>query len=176
MAFFVPHVPPNIEGLPHGLYGITYDISTRRTEDDLPDGWHSRRASTYRALLRSLRQAGFVRHQYSDYRRHNSNPVAVWTTMIFLAAQVQPPGKLQSTLLGLKMHHIEHLHDMDVTDQLRLGGAFTPWLMGPTPAGLVAEVPDGLLNPVPVVPGPDFIRPVFTRPSAAANSRFNYRM
>jgi hypothetical protein len=43
MAFVLPAIPPTIAGLPFGQYGISYDISSRNTEDDLPHGWHSRR-------------------------------------------------------------------------------------------------------------------------------------
>ena len=132
--------------------------------------------NTYRKLIRRLHLAGYGRHQYSDYLRlrPNSNPVAVWTVMVQLC-QIQPPGKLQSTLLGLKMHYIHHLNDMDVTNQLQLGGAFSTTLAGPTPQALVAQVPPGLLNPPPVIPGAGFVRPVHTRPSAMADNPNNYR-
>jgi len=89
---------------------------------------------------------------------------------------IQPPGKLESTLINIKMHYIHHQNDMDVTDQLQLGGAFSTTLRGPTPAALVAQVPAGILNPVPVIPGPGFVRPAHTRPSAAADDPNNYRM
>ena len=95
--------------------------------------------------------------------------------MVYLAS-ILPPGKLQSTLKSLKMHYIHHLNEMDVTNQLQLGGEFSHTLRGPTPAGLVAQVPEGLLHPAPVVPGPNFIRPVYTRQSAMADDRFNYRV
>jgi hypothetical protein len=100
---------------------------------------------TYRNLIRRLRRAGYVRHQYSDYRRPGSNPIAVWTTMMQLSV-IQPPGKLESTLINLKMHYILHQNDMDVTNQIRLGGAFSTTLQGPTPAALVSQVPAGILN------------------------------
>jgi hypothetical protein len=94
--------------------------------------------NTYRHLIRRLRHAGYMFHQYSDYSRQNSSAVAAWTTMAQLC-QIPPPGKLQSTLLGLKMHYIP-VGDMDVTNNLRLGGAFSTALVGPTPAGRVARV------------------------------------
>lgn len=87
-------------------------------------------AQTYRYLTRRLRNAGYVRHQYSDYRRPGSNPVVVWTTMVQLAT-IQPSGKLESTMISLKMHYFHHLNDMDVTNQLRLGGAFSTTLRVP---------------------------------------------
>ncbi|KAF8972292.1 hypothetical protein BDZ97DRAFT_1784071 [Flammula alnicola] len=174
MAFVLPPIPPTIGGLPFGHYGISYDISLRKTEDNLPNGWHSHRVNTYRKLIRRLHLAGYGRHQYSDYRRPNSNPVAVWMVMVQLC-QIQPPGKLQSTLLSLKMHYIHHLNDMDVTNQLQLGGAFSTTLAGPTPQALVSQVPPGVLNPPPVIPGAGFVRPVHTRPSAMADDPNNYR-
>jgi hypothetical protein len=90
--------------------------------------------------------------------------------------QIQPPGKLQSTLLGLKMHFIHHLQDMDVTDQLQLGGVYSTTLAGPTPAALVAQVQVGILVPAPAIPGPGFVRPIHTRESDMANDPNNYRM
>ncbi|KAH9039293.1 hypothetical protein EDB85DRAFT_1859853 [Lactarius pseudohatsudake] len=171
----MPPIPLTIAGLPIGHYGISYDISTRRTESDLPNGWHSHRAITYRRLIKRLRDAGYVRHQYSDYRRPNSDPVAVWMDMVGLC-QIPPPGKLESTLSGLKMHYVHHLHDMDVTQQLQLGGAFSETLRGPTPVALVDQVPAGLLNPAPAIPGAGFVRPVHTRPSAMADDLNNYRV
>jgi len=47
MAFALPALPPTILALPFGLYGISYDISTRDTEDDLPDGWHAHRGTIW---------------------------------------------------------------------------------------------------------------------------------
>ncbi|KAH8991654.1 hypothetical protein EDB92DRAFT_1797962 [Lactarius akahatsu] len=171
----MPPVPLTIAGLPIGHYGISYDISARKTEDDLPNGWHSRRGESSEHIQKRLRDAGYVRHQYSDYRRPNSNPVAVWTDMVGLY-QIQPPGELESTLSGLKMHYIHYLHDMDVTDQLRLGGAFSKTLRGPTSVALVDQVPAGLLNPAPAIPSPGFARPVHTMPSAMADDPNNYRV
>lgn len=89
---------------------------------------------------------------------------------------IQPPGKLESTLINLKMHYIHHQSDMDVTNQLWLGGAFSTTLQGPTPAALIAQVPAGILNPVPVIPSPGFVRPAHTRPSTAADDPNNYRL
>jgi hypothetical protein len=79
---------------------------------------------------------------------------------------IPPPGKLESTVLGLKMHCLED--ESDVTARVRLGGAFPPALRGPTPAALVPAA-------APVIPGPDFVRPVYTRPSAMADDPNNYR-
>ena len=32
--------------MPDGTYGLSYDISTRDTQDDLPDGWHAHRCTS----------------------------------------------------------------------------------------------------------------------------------
>jgi hypothetical protein len=122
-----------------------------------------------KVIFSSLLQ--YIISTVTTYCLGNSNPVAVWITMIQLC-QIKPPGKLESTLLGLKMHYIYHLQDMDVTNQLQLGGAFSPALRGLTPTALV---PARILVPGPVIPGPSFVRPVHTRPSAMANDPNNYR-
>jgi len=42
---FVIPVPPNAAVLlPAGHLGISYDVFTRRVEDNLPNGWHSHRS------------------------------------------------------------------------------------------------------------------------------------
>lgn len=130
--------------------------------------------NTYRQLIRTLNLSGFHRHQYSDYRRDNFGPIRTWLLM-YILSQIRPPGKLQSTVLSLKMHHIPYLDDMDITNRLQFGGAHSTRLLGPTPAGLIAQIPDGLLNPAPLVPGPGYIRPVHTRSSPNANNPMNYR-
>ena len=89
--------------------------------------------------------------------------------------QIPPPGKLQSTLRSLKMHFIPHLPDMDVTNYLRLGGAFSTALAGPTPVALVDRVPPRVLDPAPIILGPDFVGPRYTRRSPRANNRINDR-
>ena len=127
----------------------------------------------YKQLIHRLHMAG-VCHQYSDYCCPNLNPVAMWVVMVQFCL-IQPPGKLQSTLHGLIMHYIHHLNNMDITHQVWLGGAFSTTLTGPTPYGLVAQVPPGMLNPPPVVPHAGFIRPLHTRPSAMADDPNNYR-
>ena len=132
-------------------------------------------ANIYRMIKNVLFRAHFIRHQYGDYRRPNSHPVEVWIVMVSLG-QIQPPGKIQSTIRGLKMHFIHDLNEMDVTEQLRLGGAFSPALLGPTPAALVARVPAGLLHPAPAIPGAGFVRPVGTRASAMADDPLNWRI
>jgi hypothetical protein len=132
-------------------------------------------ANTYNQLKSRLRALGFVRHQYSDYRcvapRH---PIFVWTSMIHLV-HIAPPGRLQTNLLSLKMHYLPFMNEMDVTVRVRLGGDISDTLLGATPVGLI---PDDVLEqePAPVIPGPDFIRPRYTRASAQADDPMNYRV
>jgi hypothetical protein len=49
MEFVAPEPPLNILLLPHGVYGISYDIFIRKSEDDLPNGWHSPRGELVHA-------------------------------------------------------------------------------------------------------------------------------
>ena len=44
------------------------------------------------ADVHHLHLAGYGRHQYSDYRHPNSNPVAVWIVMVQLC-QIQPSSQ-----------------------------------------------------------------------------------
>lgn len=89
---------------------------------------------TYKRIIQYLNHHDFERYQYSGYRRPDSDPIEVWEIMLQLMT-IEPPGKLQSTVLGLKMHYV--LHEMDVTEALQFGGVFSPFLLGPTPAGLI---------------------------------------
>jgi hypothetical protein len=148
MAFVMPDVPLAILDLPIGTYGISYDIGTRDTKDDLPNGWHCPRGESNSILYFQLiiffskyiqKDPGCttqgtlclapVMVQYSDYRRPDSHLAEVWTVMVGLG-QLPPLGKIQSTLRRLKMHHIHNLDVMDkvmdVTNQLRLGELFPP--------------------------------------------------
>jgi hypothetical protein len=85
-----------------------------------------------------------------------------------------PPGKLQSTIDGLKMHWISNLALFDVTADLRLGGVWSRALMGITPRNLVTPV-IGLMLPPPVAPAAGFPLPQSTRPSPAAGKTANWR-
>ncbi|KAH7925962.1 hypothetical protein BV22DRAFT_1033343 [Leucogyrophana mollusca] len=152
-----PLLPPlpqalTARGFPVGVYGIAHNISIRRTEDDLPDGWNSNRANTYQQLIRRLHCAGYVQHQYGDYRIHNTMASIAWATVASLRL-INIPGKLEATGLTLEMDFVQDLSEMDVASALRLGGAFSTASMDVTAAGLVAAVPPGVLAPPPVIPG-----------------------
>ncbi|KAF9232541.1 hypothetical protein BU15DRAFT_67364 [Melanogaster broomeanus] len=95
-----PPLPPAVRLLlilmPPGTYGISYDIYTAATENNLPDGWHAARTSTYSELHKSLECGQFVRNQYSDWARDNTDAMTTYYQMLMLRA-ISPPGKLQST-------------------------------------------------------------------------------
>jgi hypothetical protein len=93
---------------------------------------------------------------------------------MLLLPNIQPPGKLESTVRGLMMHFIQ-FPVQDVTASIQLGGAFSTVLRGPTPLGLVNPVAAALAVP-PVIPPLPFFVPLHTRPSAAAMNPANWRM
>ena len=183
----LPPVPPEIPALLVSNYGISYDIATWATEDDLPNRWNSNRGAFSFRVKPSFTNHTFLSKYIPcsypslgggrvcssavqrvlpfEYRR--SKAVVVWNIMIQLRL-IRPPGKFELTLLGLKLYRSL----FDITNQMRLGGEFSQVLRGPTPAGLV---PAGM-NPALVIPGPDFVWPASTKPSVAANDPVNYRI
>ncbi|KAI6146031.1 hypothetical protein BKA82DRAFT_3965289 [Pisolithus tinctorius] len=153
---------------PPGSYGISYDIYTRRTEDNLPAGWNSRRRATYSELANQLQAGDFHRSQYSDWICDGADAIDAYWTMLSLM-RIHPPGKLQSTVKGLKLHYIAN-DAFDVTQQVQLGGIYSSRLQGPTPAGLV---PPNL--PAVIPPGPQPL-PHHTLQSAEAMDVNNWRV
>ena len=174
--------------LPDGAYGISYDISTRQTEDDLPDGWNSYRgefrnfasyrglncfmitAATYRQLAKELRSRDYDQLQYSDWINEETTAGEAYMTMVSLMS-INPPGKLQSMLKGVKIHYLAHPRGLDGTDAIRLGGAYSLNLVGPTPARLV---PENVVAVAPQVPLQQL--PRFTKPSQGALNPNNWRV
>ncbi|KAF8063284.1 hypothetical protein FPV67DRAFT_1451767 [Lyophyllum atratum] len=153
-------VPPPLElyNHPWGYYGISYDIGTNATEHDLPNGWNSRRGGTYRQLIALLNNAGYQRHQYSDYRSSSrKSAVRTWLDMWDLR-NIEPPMKFESTVKGCKMQYYRRLDLYDITRHIQLGGLGARALRGITPAGLVntAQQRGAQLNPLP--------QPVFALP------------
>ena len=49
--------------------------------------------------------------------------------------------KLQTMVQGLKMQYYAHLHLLDITEDIQLGGAGAPQLLGPVPTLLVPKAP-----------------------------------
>lgn len=81
---------------------------------------------------------------------------------------IRPPGKLESTIKGLKAYHMP-IWELDITEDIQLGGRYAPNLRGPTPTGLVPD------NVPAVIPG-DVYLPEFTRPSLNALNHENWRV
>ncbi|KIM54425.1 hypothetical protein SCLCIDRAFT_136861 [Scleroderma citrinum Foug A] len=156
--------------LPDGAYGISYDISTRKTEDDLPHGWHSYRAAMYRELVKELGSRDYDQLQYSDWINEDTTAADAYITMVSLMS-INPPGKLQSTLKGIKVHYLAHPRGLDGSDAMRLGGAYSPHLRGPTPAGLVPGNVAAVAPQVPLQP-----LPRFTKASERALNMNNWRI
>ncbi|KAI0259053.1 hypothetical protein BC834DRAFT_834230 [Gloeopeniophorella convolvens] len=129
---------PRLAVQPVGTYGISYDIFTRVTEDPVPNGWDAPRSATYRAIISSLRDRGFTRHQYSDYRRPNTSAVQAWLAMLGLRF-IEPLGKFASTLKGIKSHYIDDMMVMDQTYAIVFGGPMSRALLGPTPRNIVVR-------------------------------------
>jgi hypothetical protein len=69
--------------------------------------------NTYHQLIQLLQAAGFFRLQYSNYNNPHTPAWFAWATMFGLF-NIQPPGKFESTIKGLKMHHICSLAIQDV--------------------------------------------------------------
>src|ERR1700688_2432125 len=95
-----------------------------------------RLGATYRALIRRLFIMGFQRHQYSDYRADNIMGAQAWFSAILLKF-IDPPMKMETTILGLKVHYYSNLHLLDLTGWVRIGGPFSAWLRGPIPTLLL---------------------------------------
>ncbi|KIM56229.1 hypothetical protein SCLCIDRAFT_29768 [Scleroderma citrinum Foug A] len=131
------HIPPAIFlmlwNLPNGAYGISYDIDTRKTEDVPPHGWGLYRAATYRGLAKQLQRRGYEQCQYSDWLNADTTAADTYMTMLSLM-RIEPPGKLQSTLKGVKIHYLADPGGLDGTNTIELGGAYSMHLRGPTRA------------------------------------------
>lgn len=48
LPFLIPHqlYERLLDMDPDGAYGISYDVYTRKTQDDLPGGWNARRGES----------------------------------------------------------------------------------------------------------------------------------
>jgi len=187
------YIPPAVFlmlwNLPDGAYGISYDINTRKTEDDLPHGWNLYRgefrnfykshlhlscfmitAATYRELAKELQSRDYDQLQYSDWINEDTTAADAYITMVSLMS-INPPGKLQSTLKGIKVHYLAHPRGLDGSDAMLLSGAYSPHLRGPTPAHLV---PGNIIAVAPQVPLQPL--PRFTRASVWALNMNNWRI
>ncbi|PIL24475.1 hypothetical protein GSI_14229 [Ganoderma sinense ZZ0214-1] len=116
---------PLLNMQPVGIYGISYDIYTRPTEDPVPQGWQSHRSYTYRQLIDLLRADGFVHHQYSDYRHPNITAWEAYNAMVNLV-YMEPFSKLATTVKGMKLHYISDLNLLDATNEVRVSTSPMP--------------------------------------------------
>ncbi|KAL4073616.1 hypothetical protein J3A83DRAFT_4045777, partial [Scleroderma citrinum] len=120
---------------PPGAYGISYNVYTHKSQDNLPAGWNSYCAATYNEVARKLQHSGFHQLQYSNWACDSIDASeAYW--MILSLLRICPPGKCQSIMKAIKIHHITNWA-FDATHNTQLGGEYSPHLEGPTPAGLV---------------------------------------
>ncbi|KAM5538026.1 hypothetical protein V8D89_008223 [Ganoderma adspersum] len=164
---------------PVGIYGISYDVFTRPTEDPVPYGWESHRSQTYRELIARLREDGFLHHQYSDHRNLNVAAWDAYQTMVNLT-YIDPPSKLATTVKGIKMHYISDMNLMDASNQVMLGGNASQRLQGPTPRALVHQLV-GVGHHLTQVPqhvpqGHPGVPPKYTTRTPATENPLNYRM
>ncbi|KAJ7246550.1 hypothetical protein B0H12DRAFT_1053750 [Mycena haematopus] len=174
MAFVPPPLPVPLLLYPVTAYGISYDIFTRRTEDDTPNGWNARRNRTYSHIHQHLLASNFIRNQYSDFVNPLINVAAAYHTMWALE-NIPPPNKLSTTIKGLKLSRYDHLALLDITALIQLGGTVNS-LRGPVPANLVPAGAVLVPPAVPIPPGVPFALPVDTRPGVGASNRANYLM
>ncbi|TCD64271.1 hypothetical protein EIP91_004310 [Steccherinum ochraceum] len=164
---------------PQGIWGISYDVFTRPTEDDVPHGWQARRSETYRKLLKKLKEDGYHHHQYSDHCKMNIPAIEAFQDMIELAL-ITPDSKLATTIKGMKMHYIDDLALLDVSQEVMLGGNVSTHLTGPAPRELVHRLVGAGQNlnppPVPVPQGHPGLPPVNTSRTVASINPVNYVM
>ncbi|KAF8440921.1 hypothetical protein L210DRAFT_870531 [Boletus edulis BED1] len=159
-AHRVPLIPVTIQGvmmdMPEGMYGISYyDIFTRKTEDNLSH------TATYAELSQH-----FDHIQYSNWYLSDTNAMNAYWSMLSLV-WIQPLGKLQSTIKGLKMHQTND-EFFDVTNNIQLGDLYSTTLQGLTSARLI------LVHVAAAMPqAGQFHLPVHTKQCLAASCQQN---
>jgi virulence-associated protein VapD len=103
----------------------------------------------YTRIGKCLVARQYTRVQGSVYQRENTMAPAAWSHMLALRG-LAPLGIFATAAKAVQMFHIP-LPIMIVTDSIRLGGAYSPLLIGPTPLNLV---PPGV-PAVPLVQAPN---------------------
>jgi len=136
--------------------------------------WFLLLESTYRQLIQTLQTNGFFRCQYSDYDNPFVPAWFAWATM-FALVNIQPPGKMESTVGGLKLHFFHLPAIQDVTADVQLGGVHATILRGPTPRNLVTPVAAALAVP-PAIPALPPALPRYSHPSIGAGIPANWRI
>ena len=105
--------------------------------------------------------------QGSVYQRPNTTAPATWLDVTDLRS-ILPLGVFSSVLKSIQLFYIPH-PAMILTNNMILGGALSPLLIGPTPAGLVPPwVP---AQPMIAAPNP---LPRYVRNTANANQGINW--
>ena len=99
----------------------------------------------YREIADLLFGRGYVREQYSVWQRISSASHA-WNSMM-LMREIRPRGIFASVVRRLQMFRITQPHLFVVTNDIGLGGVFSPTLIGPTPAVLAQGM--GVAPPAP---------------------------
>lgn len=122
----------------------------------------------YSELGTLLHCDGFHQVQYSIWACDNIDVVDAYWLMLGLL-DARPPSKLESTIKGLSLHHVSDWV-FNVTDEIQVGGAYSPRLRGPTPAGLVPPDVPAALPPLPWWP------PLHTQQSEPAMNVANWRV
>ena len=147
--------PVAILQVPFSTWGIAYDLYLHDMEDALGGGWDKHRgacvntripntslttaaASIYREIAKHLTERGFYRAQYSVWQRRGTAAHA-WHSMMGLRS-IRPHGVFATVVRRLQMFRVPRRHVLVVTNQVRLGGIFSPNLLGPTPADLAVGI------------------------------------
>lgn len=144
MNFPPINIPQQVMQCNQGCYWILYDLDTRLTEDDPPQGWGVHRSRAYKALSIDLLASGYTRGQLSKWINLNTTAVAAYTAMIDLS-RLQPIAFFPTTLKGLSLLFQQHPALMNVQPLIALGGVHTP------PNPINAIIPAGLI-PVQFIP------------------------
>lgn len=88
-------------------------------------------ATVYREVINVLETANFHRAQYSVFHRIGSASAA-WTAMMQLRA-IRPLGIFPTVVRRLQMFRVPTPNLLIVTNDVQLGGMYSPTLLGPTP-------------------------------------------
>lgn len=122
--------PPAQLGLnPDGMsrYVILYDFGSHPITDQPPNGWGVNRGFLYSRVIGYLDEAQFDRDQYSVYANNNTTAVATYLTMANLPRDPRfPIGMIPTTVTGLAMANQPIVQNLDVTNEVILGGQFVP--------------------------------------------------
>ena len=140
---------------PMGTYGIAYDVFMHEIEDNVSNGWASWRcgyiytmpfntsdkiaaASVYQEIANTLTAGGFVCKQYSIWQCVTT-ATFTWNEMLQLRA-IHSRGILATISKCLEMFHIPGPNIFIVTNDIHLGGVFSPTMIGPMLAGLAQDM------------------------------------